>query len=171
MRGLILLLALPLCGCWEGGLFYAASESRPALPPGSYRAVPSDHPADAKIVRVSLGTDGMTTIADPAATNIVGFAPLGGAYFVMWFPDGEDGRALYALFQTGRGRYRILVPFCDKTRDVAMAAGAQVAPDPKIGICRFRTRAQLEGGLRRLEGQKMDSVDLIPATDAPNPAP
>ncbi|HEX4738182.1 MAG TPA: hypothetical protein VH331_11540 [Allosphingosinicella sp.] len=166
MRRLILLLVLPLAGCWEGGVFYAASESLPALPPGTYRSIPSDHPEDAKIVRVSIRKDGMTTIVDKEATNTLGFAPLGGAYFVMWLPDEERDQAVYALFERKQGRYRILVPICDRTKAIATAAGATVAIDPKVTTCRFKTRPQLEDGLRHLEGREMDSVELIPMPPA-----
>lgn len=162
MRRLILLLALPLAGCWEGGIFYAASESRPALPPGVYQIVPTDDPADTGTAQVSMLNNGMTQIGDEKGTNVVGFAPLGGSYFVMWLPQQEQSWALYALFQTEAGRYRFVVPFCDKTKAIAAAAGAKVAPDPKIPICRFRTRAQLEDGLRHLEGRKIDSIEFIP---------
>jgi hypothetical protein len=169
---LILLLALPLASCWEGDSFYAASDSRPALPPGTYRAVPSDHPDDANQVRVSIREDGMTSITDRDGDHGVGFAPLGGSYFVMWYRDeGTSREALYALFQSEPGHYRLLVPICDKTRAIAAAAGAQIMPDPKLVTCRFQTRAQLEDGLRHLEGQEIDSVDFIPAKSSVAPRP
>jgi hypothetical protein len=163
VRLLILLLALPLAACWTGDSFYAASDSRPALPPGDYKSVPSDKPADAQLVRVTIRGDGMTSIADRDGDHIMGFAPLGGSYFVLWYRDDENKQAtLYALFQSERGHFRVLVPFCDKTRAVAVAAGAQVVTDPKLTTCTFKTRAQLEDGLRRLEGQNIDAVDFIP---------
>jgi len=163
VRRLILLLALPLAACWAGDSFYAASDSQPALPPGTYRAIPSDRPAEANLVRVSIRGDGMTTITDKDGDHALGFSPLGGPYFVMWYREDEHRpEALYALFQNERHRYRLLVPFCDKTKAIAAAAGAQVVIDPKLTTCQFKTRAQLENGLRRLEGTKLDSVEFVP---------
>ena len=161
---LIVLLVLPLAACWAGDSFYVASDSRPALPPGDYRAIPSDKPADAQLVRVSIRSDGMTTITDRDGDHIMGFAPLGGVYFAMWYRDDASSReAVYALFQSERGHYRLLIPICDRTRAIAAAAGAQVVTDPKLTTCQFKTRAQLEDGLRHLEGTNLDSVDFIPA--------
>jgi hypothetical protein len=56
----------------------------------------------------------------------------------------------------------MILPVCKETKDIALAAGAQVVTDPKITTCRFATRAQLEDGLRRLENQKIDAAELIP---------
>jgi hypothetical protein len=161
---LIVLLVLPLSACWAGDSFYVASDSRPALPAGEYRAIPSDKPADAQLVRVSMRSDGMSTIKDRDGDHVLGFAPLGGSYFAMWYRgDGSSREALYALFQSEPGHYRLLVPFCNKTSAIAVAAGAQVVADPKLMTCQFKTRAQLEDGLRGLEGTKLDSVDFIPS--------
>jgi hypothetical protein len=175
MRWLILLFALPLAGCWEGDIFYATSDSRPALPPGTYHVVPTDDPADAGTAQVSILDNGMTQIRDDKGINAVGFAPLGSSSFVAWIPEQEEGWALYALFQKERGRYRFVIPFCDKTKVIAAAAGAQIAPDPKVAICRFRTRAQLEDGLRHLEGRKVDSIEFVLTAanprGGPSPAP
>jgi hypothetical protein len=172
LRLLVLLLALPLAACWTGDSFYAASDSRPALPPGDYKSVPTDRPADAQLVRVSIRGDGMTAITDRDGDHIMGFAPLGGPYFAMWFREDESKQeTLYALFQAEGGRYRALIPFCDKTRDVAVAAGAQVVIDPKLTTCAFKTRAQLEDGLRRLEAQEIDAVDFIPTRRPGKPRP
>ena len=170
MRRLILLLVLPLAACWEGDSFYTASDSRPALPPGAYRAVPADKPSEAKSVQVSMLPNGMTSMVGDGGNNAVGFAPLGGSFFTMWFQHSDGGReALYALFQADRGHYRLIVPFCERTAAIASAAGAQIVKDPKMTTCRFQTRAQLEDGLRHLEGRQQDVVDFIP-TGANNPA-
>ena len=161
-RLILLLLALSLSGCWEGDNFYTASDSRPALPPGDYRAVPSDKPAEAQLIRVSTRDDGMTSITDRDGDHIMGFAPLGGSYFATWYREDESGKgAVYALLQSERGHYRLFIPICDKTRAIAAAAGAQIVTDPKVTTCAFKTRAQLEDGLRRLEGQNIDSVEFI----------
>ena len=172
MRKLILILALPLAACWEGDSFYAASDSRPALPPGTYRAVPSEQPQDAEQVRVSIREDGMTSITDRDGDHRIGFAPLDGSYFVMWYRDeGSSHEAVYALFQRDQGHYRLRVPICDKTRVIAAAAGAQVVTDPKLTTCHFQTRDQLEDGLRHLEGQEIASVDFIPTKSSVAPRP
>jgi hypothetical protein len=161
---------LPLAACWAGDNFYAASESRPALPPGVYRAVPADKPGDAQLIRVSIRSDGMTSMTDRDGDHIMGFAPLGGSYFVMWYREEESSRGtLYALLQSEGRRYRLLIPFCDKTRAIAAAAGAQIVTDPKLTTCTFKTRAQLEDGLRRLEGQEIDSVEFIPTRRSAKP--
>jgi hypothetical protein len=173
VRKLILLFLLPLAGCWEGDSFYTASDSRPALPPGTYRVVPDDHSAKPETVKVSMLPDGMTAMGDKDSSNAVGFAPLNGSYFVMWMIQDRDRphEALYALFQSERGHYRLLAPFCDRTKAIAAAAGAEVKTDPKLTTCRFQTRAQLEDAFRHLEGQKVDSVDFIPIRRSSRPSP
>jgi hypothetical protein len=159
----ILLLALPLASCWGGQTFYTPSETRPALPPGVYRAVPVDEPKQAETVRVSILGNGMTSIAGKGDANVVGFVPLDASYFVMWQPDAEGGPgAIYALLHAERGHYRLIIPFCEKTMPIAMAAGAEVTKDPKVKVCSFKTRAQLEDGLRHLEAEKRNAVDLLP---------
>ena len=168
---LILLFALPLGSCWGGQTFYTASEARPALPPGVYRAVPLDQSEKPETVRVSILGNGMTSIAGKGDANVVGFVPLDPSYFVMWQPDAEGGPgAIYALLHAERGHYRLIIPFCERTLAIATAAGAELTKDPKIKVCSFKTRAQLEDGLRHLEGLKRDAVDFLPTADN-RPAP
>jgi hypothetical protein len=167
---LIVLLIVPLASCWGGLTFYTASEARPALPPGVYRAVPADEPKQAETVRVSILGNGMTSIAGKGDANVVGFVRLDPSYFVMWQPDADGGPgAIYALLHAERAHYRLIIPFCERTMAIATAAGAELTKDPKIKVCSFKTRAQLEDGLRHLEGQKQDAVDFLPL--APNRAP
>jgi hypothetical protein len=162
IRALIFLLALPLAACWGGAVFYSASDARPALPPGVYRTLPSSEPDQAETVRVSIRADGMTRIVGKG-DEIVGFAPLGGPYFAMWSVEREDGNsAIYALFEAKQGHYRLIIPFCERTTAIAAAAGARIVKDPKTTLCTFETRAQLEDGLRHLEGQTQDLVDFLP---------
>jgi hypothetical protein len=146
------------------------SETRPALPPGVYRAVPLDEPKQAETVRVSILGNGMTSIAGKGDANVVGFVPLDASYFVMWQPDAEGGPgAIYALLHAERGHYRLIIPVCESTMAVAVAAGAEVTKDPKVKVCSFKTRAQLEEGLRHLEAEQRNVVDFLPL--APNRAP
>jgi hypothetical protein len=162
-RSLVFLLLLPLAACWEGDRFYALAEARPALPAGTYRLVPPDR-SPPETIRVAILPNGMTSLDDDKHSGIVaGFAPLGGSYFVMWLQNQEsDHDTPYMLFQSEDGHYRLTLPACTETRDIALAAGAQVVVDPKVTTCRFATRAQLEDGLRRLEVRKLDAAELIP---------
>lgn len=167
MRRLIGLLALPLAACWGGATFYTASDARPALPPGTYRAAPSDGKPP-ETVRVSIRADGMTSISGKDDGDLVGFAPLGGSDFVMWYPDPEDGKsAVYSLFRAEGGHYRLMVPLCERTVAIATAAGGTVVKDPKVTTCTFQTRAQLEDGLRHLDGQIGDVVEFTPTAPTP----
>jgi hypothetical protein len=169
VRRLIALLALSLSACWGGATFYTASDARPALPAGTYRAVPSDG-KPAETVRVSIRADGMTSIAGKDDGDLVGFASLGGSDFAMWYPDPDDSKsAVYGLFRAEGGHYRLTVPFCERTTAIATAAGATVVKDPKMTTCAFQTRAQLEDGLRHLEGQTGDVVEFIPSAPLPPP--
>jgi hypothetical protein len=128
-----------------------------------YRLLPPDH-SKPETVKVSALPNGMTSFDnDKDSGNVAGFVPLGGSYFVMWLQDEERSHDTpYMLFQSENGHYRMTLPLCTETRDIAVAAGAQVLTDPKITTCRFSTRAQLEDGLRRLENRKLDSAELIP---------
>jgi hypothetical protein len=161
-RRAILLLVLPLAACWEGDNFYAIAETRPALPAGTYRFVPPGNSAP-ETLKVSILPNGMTSLVDDKQSgSIAGFAPLGGSYFVMWLQDAERSHDTpYMLFQSENGHYRVILPVCTETRDIAVAAGAQVITDPKITTCRFATRAQLEDGLRRLESRNLEAAELI----------
>ncbi|MBV8685464.1 MAG: hypothetical protein JOZ90_03950 [Alphaproteobacteria bacterium] len=167
-----LLPALLLAGCWMGPPFYAASESRPVIAPGLYELRGRDAP---EAMRVSLQGDGLTLFEDVSGKERpapVGIVPLPRARdrFVMWWsgPEGADGSAAehnahYAVAIAEGRSWRIVMPLCEaRQRDLAVAAGAVVAPDPKVTICVFPTRASLEAALRRLRGPFEGSLRLVP---------
>jgi hypothetical protein len=158
MRALVTaVLMLLLSGCWMGDRLYSAADARPALPPGSYRIVGGE--GESAIARVSIMANGMTRIQGPHDEAIFGFVPLDGEgrAFVQWDDDSErapgaDVSQVYYLVEHGPGdEYVFYFPMCEnEEREIALAAGAAVVTEPNVTICRFSTRASLEGALRRL---------------------
>lgn len=171
LRSALLLFALvPLAGCWMGGHFYTAAESRPAIAPGVYRVSGGDPRRGP--VRVSLRPDGLTRIAavdGKEAPSVMGFAPLDGSgrRFVMWQQEEDAGSeadgVAYGLIERQGRSYLLLLPVCERSRAVAVAAGATVSAEPKVTICLFPDRAKLEAALRAVKPDQGERVRLTPA--------
>lgn len=177
-RWLLAALALVLLGaCWTGEAFYTPADARPAIPAGDY-ATTSLTPQDTGRVRVSHLADGMTLITpigqdgapDPGDAVQLGFAPLAGesGKFVAWLAEVDShnlvsGVVPYGLLVQGAdGAFRLAVPGCELTQEIARAAGAGITQDGETTSCRFTSRASLEAALRRLNADGDQVVVLTP---------
>lgn len=184
---LALLLLLP--GCWFGGDFYAASDLRPALPPGRYRVEPlTPRPGEEdqeKILIVSIRSDGFTEFLplerdgreDRSETAVAGFVPVDetGTVFAAWFelpPGGATTQSgvvgspdlrPYALLRPDPdGGYRFLILSCPGPIEaVARAAGARPS-ELTPSVCIFPDRASLEAGLRNVPADFDDGLRFVP---------
>ena len=156
---LVALLAVALGGCWMGTNLYAASDARPALPSGVYRAV--EPGGSAKVYRVSLLPNGLTQLDDGKDKIPYGFAPLdaGGRNYVAWLQIDEDHASQGAsapnqffglLVRRAGGTFVAYAPSCkDAAAKLARASGASVQAGVRPA-CRFPTRAALRKALRLL---------------------
>jgi len=162
MRWLAALLLPLLAGCWVGGAFYAALDSRAAIAPGDYRLTAPLTGASDSPMRIAVLPDGLTRIVpmggnwdqpDEGDATTVGFAPLPGVNgaFLVWLSAIDDRPlegALYGVLTRDGGGYRIAFPFCSETSALARANGARVA-EAGEPTCEFTSRAALEAALAR----------------------
>ena len=170
MRLLPLVAAtLLLGGCWVGERFYADSEARPAIPAGLYRSPTDDCEND--LVRVTILPSGLTRFdGESDDWDIAGFAPLGsdGRRYVAWLlaENGEtpNSEVAYALLERRGREYLIFAPACEHTQTLAQTYGAEIVPDRKMTMCRFRDRQSLEMALSRLEFSPVDAARLVPVS-------
>ena len=169
LRPLVVVLTILLGGCWEGPVFYAASESVPAIEPGRYRAIaPEQHD---EVAHILVGSDGMTRIEGDDPDDSYGFRPVDseGRRFVMWVHDArqEGDETAYALLErSGPGAYLIYHPRCDGAdAEVAISAGAQRLADRAVPTCRFPDRASLESAIRNLHPVPATAIRLVRLPD------
>ena len=161
MRRLLAVLpALLLAGCFTGGPFYSASDSRPPLPDGRYRLGGAGATSDT-VAALSRRPDGMVDVRhvgsdDPPSR--VGFVPLdtNGRRFAVW---AEPQRRAASLLSSGYGLlerradggWTLHAVHCDGIEALAAAAGAQVEHGPLGAFCNFPNRDSLERALRRID--------------------
>lgn len=165
-----LALPLALAGCWAGEPFYTDADARPAIPPGEYRFVytPEGETREGTGT-VSILPSGLTRMGPEKELEDFGFAPLPGSSdrFVGWQKDSDDDgepdeRVPYWLLLRSGGEFQLTIPMCEKTKDIALAAGATLPEDVKIATCVFPSRAALEGALLKVEVERQDAVVLRP---------
>jgi hypothetical protein len=175
MRALFpLALSLLLGGCWTGPVFYAQSESEPAVPAGRYKVVDIVDPFGSEVdpdfgkrVKVQYTKDGHATISDAGEhvddlSNVV-FARLRGAphtYVVQGtlFPESSapDGRilksrAVYGLINVTADGYQLALPPCDGTQ--RLTEGSQITVRGlayfKRSACEFSSRESFEAAMEK----------------------
>jgi hypothetical protein len=166
---LIALLPFALAGCWTGTRLYSASDARPVIPPGAYKAVSPD--ADSETFQVSILPNGMTQFGDGEDKDEYGFAPLDPAkgMFVAWeierdssaHENATNENQTYALVvRQPNGTFLAYLPSCtDEEAEIARKNGAVV----ESGIaptCAFVTRAGLEQALRALPQDEKSAMKL-----------
>jgi hypothetical protein len=169
---LIALLAFALAGCWAGLNLYSASDARPAISPGVYKAT-SDREVE-RVYRVSILPNGLTQFDTGEKKEIYGFAPLdaAGRTFVGWMNlDGEpaapgeakEANQIYALVvRQPRGGFIVYAPECrDEAGEIARRSGATVEKG-ESNVCLFPTRANLEAALRLLPRDERSALKLEP---------
>ena len=172
MRRLLVALAASLLGgCWVSGDFYAASDLRQPISPGTYRWGWPDG-AGPRIVQVSHGRDGFTVLSfagEDGRAGRIGLTPLDAeerafaAWAVRENDDGPPTAQIYGLLgRMDDGSYRIIGPNCEKDRWAA--GGAEIE---HVGLCRFRSRETLPAGLRRLVPRLRDGISLTRIGAAP----
>jgi hypothetical protein len=167
-----LLPALLLAACWAGEPFYSKADLRSPIAPGLYRAIEAGSSEEQGRYRVSIRRDGYTMVAKNgrAEPELAGFAPLPGrdGIFVAWLAQSaaksdDDESVTYGLLERRGSEYKVSFPMCSETRTIAEAAGGIFSADPKIPMCVFRNRAQLEAGLRRVADEgPVESIRLVP---------
>jgi hypothetical protein len=174
--GLLLtaIAAFELGGCWMGTSLYTASDARPAIPSGVYRAL--EPSGSTKTYRISVLANGLTQLDDGEDKIPYGFAPLDadGRTFVAWLEIGKDrgvqdrsepNQFFGLLVRQPSGTFVAYAPSC---RDV----GARIAHESGATIragspaeCRFPSRAALEKALRLLPRDKLrDDTHSFPLT-------
>jgi hypothetical protein len=175
MRALII-LALPalLGGCWTGPVFYAQSESQPAIPAGKYKVVDivdpfrdKPDPDFGKSVRVAYSKDGQASIYDASeagddSAHVV-FAPLPGTpdiYVVqatmlpdLVSPKGQvvHASAVYGLVNVTADGYQLALPPCDGTQRIREGSRITVRGLAyfKKSACQFSTRESFEAAMQK----------------------
>ena len=168
MRALAMAAALLLSGCWEGPLFYSASDVVRPLEPGQYElSSPDDAP---ELVSVTIAADGMTMIQG----DRMGFVPVdpGASTFIIWGdPETPEERAhvQYLVMQRLSEReYLLDIPQCEaEERRIALAAGAQLIEERNINVCRFASRAALHRAVRNWRPQAGTSARMVRIDDGP----
>jgi hypothetical protein len=172
LRLFALLPALLLAGCWAGKPFYSKADLRAPIAPGLYRAMEANSSEEQGLYRVSVRRDGYTIVAKNGAAEpeLAGFAPLPGrdGMFIAWLAQsiatrGDDEVVTYGLLERRGSEYRVGFPVCSETRAIAEAVGGVFSADPKMPMCGFRNRAQLEAGIRRVAKEgPLESLRLVP---------
>lgn len=168
MRALVIAAALLLSGCWEGPLFYSASDVVRPIEPGRYElTAPGDPPEQ---VFVTIAADGMTVIQD----DRMGFVPLdpGASTFIMWGePQTAEEREhvqYLVLHRLSMREYQLDIPQCEADeRGVALAAGAQLVQERNINICRFQSREALHEAVRNLRPRPGTGGRMVRIDDGP----
>ena len=167
-RLLIALLPFCLTGCWTGFNLYSASDARPAIPPGVYRAN-TEEAAD-KVYRVSVLPNGMTRFDGGEKNLTYGFAPLDRSTFVAWMQlDGEppavaekhEPNQIYGLMvHQPDDAFVIYAPSCsDAAGNVAKRSGAAIESGTPPS-CNFTSRASLERALHEVPRDDADALTL-----------
>jgi hypothetical protein len=155
----LLLLVLPLSGCWSGESFYATAEGVAAIPAGKYDIVYSNDPNDQRDetlysdrIKISYDNEGRAVVDGTEAgdSNSAILVKLGEQpnLFVVQSDLGASipkvGSSLYALINVTPDGYQITVPRCDQKRaafyDRAVVSGVLVGKP----VCKFKTRADFE---------------------------
>lgn len=168
MRPLVIAAVLLLSGCWEGPLFYSASDAVQPLEPGRYEfSSPDEAPA---LVSVTVDADGMTRIAD----DRFGFVPsdrAGGTYIMWDEPEeaGEQAEVQYLVLQRRSEReYAMYSPQCEgEERRIALAAGARLIEDRNVNRCHFPTRESLQEAVRNWRPQAGQGARMVRIDDGP----
>ncbi len=160
MRGFaLLLLALPLSGCWSGENFYATTEGVAAIPAGKYDIVYSNDSAEKRDkttysdrIKIAYDKEGRAMVEGTEAgdSNSAILVKLGVQpnLYVVQSDFGASipkvGSSLYALVNVTPDGYQIAIPRCDQKRakfyDAAIISGILVGKP----ICKFKTRADFE---------------------------
>lgn len=155
----LLLLVLPLSGCWSGENFYALSESIPAIPAGKYDIVYSNDPNDQRDetlysdrIKISYDNDGRAVVdgteaGDSNSAILVKLGEQPNLYVVqsdLGASIPKVGSSLYALINVKPDGYQIAVPRCDQKRagfyDRAVVSGVLVGKP----VCKFENREDFE---------------------------
>lgn len=182
MRAFLLCWLLLLAGCWTGGPFYQPSDAVAVIPAGDYDTTFTESPdadGESGIAQVSIGPDGLTTIAgegprmEDGSALVMGFAPLAGSRdrFVAWIVhahrfDRSGERNAYALLvREADGAFRLHVPACvpGPMRAIAEAAGAIPSrrQEDDLFDCRFPDHASLLAALRRFDADRPEIVETL----------
>jgi hypothetical protein len=191
MRSTILSLALlSLSGCagWMGPVFYGRNEAVNPFPPGRYRVQSDIGDKEEMVVRwdghhlLEDGQESRNMDSDLRNLTLVPLVVAGRQIFIVQsrMVDRDDV-AFYGLLERMDARYRADMPNCGATREIALAAGAQLQPmeaalgqggaaqQPEEGsnhssatdLCIFPNRASLEAALRRYIMDRRLSGTLI----------
>ncbi|HZF94970.1 MAG TPA: hypothetical protein VEZ20_08870 [Allosphingosinicella sp.] len=159
-RLLALIPALVLAGCFTGGPFYTASDSRPPFPDGRYRMA-GTAATGGSLAALTRRPDGMVEVRhigsdDPPSR--AGFVPLDpqGRRFAVWAePQGRAASLLssgYGLLERRPdGGWTLHAVHCDGIENLAAAAGAEVTRGELGSFCEFPNRESLERALRRID--------------------
>ena len=168
MRALVIAAALLLSGCWEGPLFYSASDVVRPIEPGRYEfSAPDEAPS---LVPVTIEPDGMTRIDD----DRMGFAPVdpGANTFIMWgepeTPEEQAHLQYVILRRVTEREYMLYIPQCEgDARRIAVAAGAELIEERNVTICRFPTREALREAVRNLRPEAGSGARMVRIDDGP----
>jgi hypothetical protein len=191
MRSTILSLALLLlsgCAGWMGPAFYDRNEAVNPFPPGRYRVQSDIGDKKEMVVRwdghhvFEDGQESRNMDSDLRNLTLVPLVVAGRQIFIMQgrMVDRDDV-AFYGVLERMDTRYRADMPNCGATREIALAAGAQLQPmeaalgqggaaqQPEEGsnhssatdLCIFPNRASLEAALRRYIMDRRLSGTLI----------
>jgi hypothetical protein len=151
---------LVLAGCFTGGPFYTASDSRPPFPDGRYRMA-GTAATGGSLAALTRRPDGMVEVRhigsdDPPSR--AGFVPLDpqGRRFAVWAePQGRAASLLssgYGLLERRPdGGWTLHAVHCDGIENLAAAAGAEVTRGELGSFCEFPNRESLERALRRID--------------------
>ena len=157
-----------LTGCWTGGHWYAASDSRPVLPDGRYRLVTDEMPGKGDVLSIHRRPDGATAIEGGDNPLIAVLVPLGGAsphrhVVQLQRDDGVARRALFILLDDSGGRYRLALLPCSGSRaEAARASGGSIARDPQsAATCNFGTREALLANLVAVSRDARFDLELV----------
>ena len=192
MRLLILCLAsLSLSGCagWMGPAVYSRNESVNPFPPGRYRVQSDIGDKKEMVVRwdghhlFEDGQESRNMDSDLRNLTLVPLAVAGRQIFIVQGRIADrDDVAFYGVLERTDARYLVDMPNCGTTREIALAAGAQLQsmeaafgggghtqlPDREASnhasttdLCIFPNRASLEAGLRRYITDRRLSGTLI----------
>jgi len=182
------LLSLSGCTGWMGPAFYGPNEAVNPFPPGRYRVQSDIGDKKEMVVRWDghhLFEDGQSRNMDADLRNLT-LVPLVVAGRQIFIVQGRivdrDDVAFYGVLERTDGRYRADMPNCGATREIALAAGAQLQPMEAVlgqgaaaqqpegegsnhasttDLCIFPNRASLEAALRRYITDRRLSGTLI----------
>ena len=180
------LTLLSLCGCssWMGPAFYSRNEAVNPFPPGRYRVQSQIADKKEMVVRwdgqhlFEDGQESQNMDSDLRNLTVIPLAvPTRELFIVQARTVARDDLALYGVMERTGGRYRVDMPDCKATREIAQAAGATIkSAEAAVGLaegdddpgrqsasdlCLFANRASLEGALRRYITERELSGALI----------